>query len=257
MGHTSIQQETMTDLVNTLRKIPQHRQKSEEWLNQRKGYLTSSDAATALGINPYEKPVGLLFKKCNAGKPFTGNIATRWGEKYEDEAIEKYCAATGNTTNEFGLIPLVDVYKLINKQYLEGAEILAGSPDGIAINREGEPILLEVKCPFRRKIKPGYCPGYYVPQVQLNMYICNTQKADFIEYSPDKSGGNNFTMNIVHFTRDDAWLNRNIPIIVDFWKEVLHYRSCGIETHPDFEKHRYVEPPIKEIEKVQCMLTDD
>ena len=61
-------------------------QKSEEWLALRGNMLTASDAATAIGKNKYETPEGLLLKKCGLGEKFTGNAATRHGEKYEDEA---------------------------------------------------------------------------------------------------------------------------------------------------------------------------
>ena len=39
-------------------------QRSEAWLALRGNMLTASDAATAIGVNPYEKPEGLILKKC-------------------------------------------------------------------------------------------------------------------------------------------------------------------------------------------------
>ena len=247
------------DYIELLRQIPQHVQKSQEWLEQRKGYLTSSDAATALGINPYEKPVDLLFKKCGAGKPFTGNIATKWGEKYEDEAISMYCSAIGSNNHEFGLIPLTEVFKLREERGMPviryvGSEILAGSPDGIAISATGALVLLEVKCPYRRKIVPGYCPGYYYPQVQLNMYICGLTQADFIEYKPDPVGGDNYTLNIVHYEINEAWLADAVPKIGAFWKSVEYYREHGIETHPEYTKRAYKPPEVVE---PMCLIEED
>jgi len=245
------------DIINTINLIPQHIQKSQEWLNQRKGYLTSSDAATALGINPYEKPVNLLFKKCGEGKPFTGNIATRWGEKYEDEAIDMYCKAMGYKNYEFGLIPLDAVYTNGKTPDFPDSEFLAGSPDGISIpdNDPTRAVLIEVKCPYKRKIKMGYCPEYYYPQVQLNMYICNLQEADFIEYKPDTRGGDDYILNIVHMKRNDEWLRDSIPKLKSFWDSVLHHRIVGIQTHPNYEKLRYKEPPPPV--KMGCLIEED
>ena len=54
-------------------------QKSDEWLALRGKMLTASDAATAIGVNKYETPAGLLLKKCGLGEKFTGNAATRHG----------------------------------------------------------------------------------------------------------------------------------------------------------------------------------
>ena len=61
---------------------------------------------------------------------------------------------------------------------------MAGSPDGIAEDVRGleELILLEVKCPYRRKIVFGKVPDNYYPQIQLNMAIMGINKADYIEY---------------------------------------------------------------------------
>ncbi len=214
--------------IDALLKIPQYEQRSDEWFAQRENKLTSSDAATVLGINPYQKRKEVLFKKCGHDlKPFVGNVATRHGQKYEDEAIEKYCNLTNRTNYNFGLISHEDVYK--NKDYYW----LAGSPDGIAIdsdNHSGKPILLEVKCPYRRTIIPGKIPEYYVPQVQLNMFICDLELADFIEYKPPS------TLNIVRLERDDEWLKKNIPILEKFWKDVEYYRLNDITKHPEFPK---------------------
>ena len=255
--------------IKALNAIPQNAQKSQAWLDQRKKYLTSSDAGTALGLNPYQKPEELLFSKCGAGKPFSGNEATRWGEKYEDEAIEMYCDCMGMVQNEFGLIPSDEVPRNPETDIIyPDSEFLAGSPDGIALPVEnledGDAVLLEVKCPMRRKIKMGYCPNYYFPQVQLNMYICNVKKAAFIEYKPAHKL-EQITLNIVHYTRDDSWLSENIPKLKAFWDTVLYYRKVGIDKHPDYIKYAWTAERSKALlEKEEaakrpqkCMLGDD
>jgi len=226
----------MEDVINNkieeLLKLPQHEQRSPEWFEQRKDKLTSSDAATVLGINPYQKPYEVLFKKCGLDlKPFVGNIATRHGQKYEDEAIKKYCKITGYKNYDFGLLCHRDIH--LNEDYYW----LAGSPDGIVQDSscpEKEPVLLEVKCPYRRKIKMGIIPEYYYPQVQFNLYITGLKTADFIEYLPPN------TMNIVRVKIDLQWINENIKILEKFWKDVEHHRKVGLEGHPKFPKKKKV-----------------
>tara|TARA_B100000035_G_scaffold315141_1_gene334081 strand:+ start:1756 stop:2490 length:735 start_codon:yes stop_codon:yes gene_type:complete len=212
--------------IDKLLKIPQYEQRSDMWFKQRENKLTSSDAGTVLNLNPYQKPHEVLFKKCGHDlKPFVGNIATKHGQMYEDEAIEKYCRLTGQVNYNFGLISHEDVYNTDEYYWM------AGSPDGICIskdNLESEPVLLEVKCPYRRKIKIGKIPEYYIPQVQLNLFICNLNVADFIEYIPPK------TMNIVRVYKDQQWLDKNVPILEAFWKEVEFYRNNDIKNHPKF-----------------------
>jgi putative phage-type endonuclease len=203
--------------------IPQYEQRTPEWFEQRRHRLTSSDAATALGINPYKKPVELLFEKCGCGRPFTGNEATLHGQKYEDECINKYCHVLGKTNVNVGMISFGDLdpirknKKYNNKRY----HFLGGSADGIAIDVHDIElmVMLEAKCPMRRKIKHGHVPEHYYPQVQLNMFILDLEIADFIEYIPNNYGK-----------------MENFPILESFWNEVVEWRKKDITTHPEYQK---------------------
>jgi putative phage-type endonuclease len=237
------------DKINKLLKIPQHEQRSPEWFKQRENRLTSSDAATALGINPYQKATEVLFKKCGHDlHPFVGNVATLHGQKYENEAIEKYCEMTGQINYNFGLISHEDVYN--NKDYYW----LAGSPDGIAISKtdfNAKPVLLEVKCPYKRVIKQGCIPEYYVPQVQLNMFICDLEIADFIEYRPPNE------INIVRVNRDEEWLTENLKKLEIFWKEIEFYRINDIKKHPKFPvKKNILDLTDYQDSNDECDITD-
>ena len=91
-------------IVRELLKQPTHEQRSDEWYKQRNMRLTASDAAAALKMNKYNSREELLFKKCGMSKPFVGNVATRWGQKYEDEAIEIYEKFMGKKVHQFGLL---------------------------------------------------------------------------------------------------------------------------------------------------------
>lgn len=230
--------------LSLLTNIPQHVQKSPEWFKQREGKLTSSDAGTALGLNPYSKPVELLFKKCGAGEGFVGNVATLHGQKYEDEAIEQYCKAMGKVNHEFGCISFDEVVRdndNHSKQvYPNGVYWLAGSTDGIAedVRDKEDLIVLEVKCPYKRKIIYGKCPEYYYPQVQLNMAILNIEKADFIEYRPPMYN-DPMELNIVRINRDRNWFDVNVPIMEKLWKDVEYWRTQDIKTHPEYYNFKY------------------
>ena len=216
--------------IEFLLDLEQYEQRSNEWFEQRKNHLTSSDAASILGINPYSKYEDVLFDKCGISKEFKGNVATLHGQKYEDSAIELYSRTIGVKNYNFGLITYDQVHKE-KETYNSEYSFLAGSPDGISeFDDLSETILLEVKCPYRRKIKMGEIPKYYVPQVQLNMFICDLEVADFIEYKPPD------VLNIVRINRDDEWLNENLPKLKNFWDEVKYYREVGIEKHPKYKK---------------------
>ena len=212
----------MNEQVQNLLKIPQHIQRSPEWFAQRNGAITASDLPTVLKENDYKSPWTLLLDKCDSNpKPFVGNEATRWGTYYEDTAIEKYSELRGKEVLAFGL--------LIHPEY----SWLGGSPDGITTDG----ILIEVKCPFKRKIVMGEIPHHYLAQVLLNLEICNLEIAHFIEYIPGKSD-TDFQMNIVEIMRDREWFSSKLPEMKEFWDSVVKYREIGIDKHPKYAAYK-------------------
>ncbi len=229
-----------------LKDLPNHIQGSNSWLEQRKGKLTSSDIATALGINPFKKAVELLLEKCGAGKTFTGNESTEHGHKYESEAIGKYEALMLKENHTFGMISFADLdpiraTKESSQKYIDPKyHFLGGSPDGISIDKvltdESMLTQVEVKCPLRRKIKHGQIPEYYFPQVQMNMFIMDLEVTDFIEYIPSATG-KSVEINIVRIFRDDDWFDSVFYILEKFWTDVKYWRTKDITTHPDYDKY--------------------
>lgn len=188
-------------------------QRSEEWLKLRGNMLTASDAATAIGLNPYEKPNDLILKKCGL-KKFDGNAATFHGNKYEDIARDIYCEKYGEVCHEIGLHP--------HPKYTW----LGGSPDGITESGK----LVEIKCPLRRKITPEV-PVYYMPQIQLLLEILNLEEAVFIQYKPAEiawPGPEEFVVTEV--ARDRGWFEKYLPIMDEFWKKVLWHRENGCDS---------------------------
>lgn len=216
-------EEPICPQVQYLMSLPKHEQRSPEWFEERKNKLTSSDVDSVLGTNKYSNSDEVLFKKCGIAVPFVGNEATRHGQKYEDEAIEHYCKLYNKRNYSFGLIPHPTI------------SWLGGSPDDIT--HDG--IVIEVKCPLRRKIKMGEIPAHYINQIRMNMEICNLDRGVFIEYRPSfMNKDNQPILNIVHIERDPEWFPSIYPVLELFWKRVEHYRKEGIESHPDYIYHQ-------------------
>jgi putative phage-type endonuclease len=212
----------VNDKVQALLAIPQFEQRTPEWFAQRQGAVTASDMATVLQENKYKTPWSLLLDKCDANpKPFIGNEATRWGAYYEDIAIEKYCELRNKKVLSFGL--------LIHPDY----PFLGGSVDGLTTDG----IVIEVKCPFKRKIVMGEVPHHYLAQVLLNLEICDLEIAHFIEYIPGNSD-DDFQMNIVEVKRDREWFAKRLPEMKAFWESVEKYRSIGIDKHPKYSSYK-------------------
>jgi putative phage-type endonuclease len=199
-------------------------QKSQEWLDLRGNMLTASDCATAIGLNHYETPFDLLLKKCGKGPVFTGNEATRHGEKYEDEARILYEQRHNEVVHEIGLCP--------HPKYTW----LGGSPDGVSESGK----LVEIKCPMSRDIGNGDVPVHYMPQLQMCMEILDLEEADFIQYKPAETNWprpEEFT--VVNVKRDREWWEKYFPVMEEFWQKVLYHREHGIEVpEPKVRKPR-------------------
>lgn len=241
-----MENEDIDPRVKILTLIPQYDQRTTEWYAQRENAITASDIPTVLGENSYKSVWSLLQDKCNANpKPFLGNEATRWGNHYEDIAIEKYSSLRNKKVLSFGL--------LIHPDH----DWLGGSPDGITTDG----ILLEVKCPMRRKIVMGEVPHHYLSQVLLNLEICNLELAHFIEFIPGKDDGGNideYIINIVEVKRDREWFSKELPKMREFWEQVIKYRKEGIETHPKYQKTQERRAKAKDKkEKLEALKDSD
>ena len=177
----------MIEQVRKLQDIYQPPQRSEEWFKLRKGKVTASSAASLLIreskiISPYVKEFGLsedlidnapanpyssekeyILNKCGH-RAFTGSAATYWGTMLEQVATDIYCRRERKSIIEFGLLPHPTI------------PFIAASPDGIT----PKGIMLEIKCPFRRKIT-GIPPFYYWVQMQLQLEVADLKKCDFLE----------------------------------------------------------------------------
>ena len=216
-------------------------QKSKEWLSLRGTMLTASDAATAIGDNPYEKPNGLILKKCGFNK-FSGNAATRWGEKYEDEAREIYEEKYNEKAHELGLVQ--------HPNYCW----LGGSADGVCESGK----LIEIKCPMRRKIIPGEIPHHYIAQVQLLMEILNLEECDFIQYMPeDLTWPKPPVFEVVNIKRDREWFEEKLPIMDELWKRVIWYREDITRCEDLHPKKRNIKKREKKVPDYTNIPSDD
>lgn len=181
----------MHEQVKRLLELPKYEQKSEEWFKQRNGKFTASSISSVLKMdhnatfdyieqykldpneiirpdkcaNQYTSKEQFFYNKCTSA-PFTGNIATFWGQKYEQVVADIYSVNHNVKLYEFGLIE--------HPEY----NWMGASPDGIT--EDG--IMLEIKCPSRRKIT-GIAPFYYYIQCQIQMETCNLDYCDFVEYN--------------------------------------------------------------------------
>jgi putative phage-type endonuclease len=168
------------DKIYYLKNVPQPEQRTKAWFDMRNNMITASSAATALGENPYEKVDGFVMEKV-FGREFMDNEFVHHGKKYESVATMLYEHLKNQKVDEYGLIQ--------HAKY----SFLGASPDGICtkytldgeINLKNYGRMVEIKCPYRRKINMDgdidnhICPHYYWIQIQLQLECCDLEYCDF------------------------------------------------------------------------------
>lgn len=152
--------------LGDLQRLPVVEQRTPEWYDMRQGMMTASDLAQALGKGKFATQKDFFVKKSGyETQTFDYSLPPlKWGTMYEPVATAFYEHVTRKKVHEFGLLkhPALDWFGC--------------SPDGIT--EDG--IMLEIKCPYRRKIT-GEVPQQYYYQVQGQLEVCGLQECDFLE----------------------------------------------------------------------------
>lgn len=153
-------------LVNIL-KIPKIEQKSPEWYEARHKIISASDFAQALGEGKFGTQRDLIIKKVDPPEYGTlNNPFFEWGNMFEQVASDIYAKMHNVEIHEFGLLRHPHI------------SYAGASPDGISENG----IMLEIKCPLKRKITPGAdVPTQYYYQIQGQLDVCDLDECDYFE----------------------------------------------------------------------------
>ena len=151
--------------LKDLKMAPLIKQRSPEWYELRKNRLTASDTFDAIANNNLllaKKKAGIYIDDINLSKV----PPIKWGTMFENMATRSYSQKNSNIkVNEFGLIPDKNL------------EHYGASPDGIS--ELG--IMIEIKCPYARKIVDGYIPPKYYTQMQGQLAVCDLEECDYVE----------------------------------------------------------------------------
>lgn len=151
--------------VEELKKLPVVEQRSEEWYRIRDNMITASDFGQALGVGKFGSTKDFYIKKCGYQEPppFYGASLSH-GIRYEPVATRAYEIKMNTKVHEFGLLQHPDL------------KFLGASPDGITDHG----IMLEIKCPFKRKID-GKIVDQYLYQMQGQLDVCKLDVCHFLE----------------------------------------------------------------------------
>jgi hypothetical protein len=150
-------------------------QRSLQWYEDMKTMLTASEFSKLFsGELTYGR---LVFSKVNP-EPRNNRLAittefmlpTDWGIRFEP-VIKSYLEKLWNCT-------IYDSGRLRHDEHKNGA-----SPDGIIIETNSEKYgrLVEIKCPYSRKIENKKIPEDYWIQMQIQMEVTNLMECEFVE----------------------------------------------------------------------------
>ena len=180
-------------------------QRTKAWHSARAGKLTASNLAGVLGLSQFCSRSESYDRLMGRSK-FEGNDATRWGSANEQNGINAYQTRTGNLVEPTGLWTHTDYMWL------------AGSPDGL-IGSEG---MLEVKCPYFKKVPHQEIPIYYYIQILACLEMTRREWCDYVCWTP-----NNGT-SMFRVTRDQELFDFLLP----WWGQVYSCLQRGVEQLP-------------------------
>ena len=138
-------------------------QRTEAWVKARQHTIGASEISALTGASPFETPASLLHKKLHP-PDLSKNIACAWGKLFEPFA-RAYLEWEHNTYIFGNTISL----NLAKDHPLYGK--VTCSPDGYFQAPDGSMVLLEFKCPFKRKIAVHKTPACYRDQVQTGLAL--------------------------------------------------------------------------------------
>lgn len=203
-------------------------QNSPEWFEARRGIVTDSSVGAILGNDPYRTRAdvmrAMVREFVGVESEFTGNIATEYGKRHEDQAAE-----------EFAMV--LDV-ELRPGGFFTREDWAGASPDRLI----GDDALLEIKCPFslrdakkRAPFKGLLAQAHYYDQMQFHLWVTGRRIAYFWEWCPADSY--NLRTGI-----DPAWLDASLPKLRQFYAEYLDERESNAAIHCEPLRHEIDTP---------------
>jgi putative phage-type endonuclease len=153
--------------LQLLQNLPKLEQRTPAWYDARNNMITASDYAQSVGFGKFGTQKQFFEKKCGyeVDKFDSTMPALKWGIMFEPVAAAAYSMKNeGVVVHDFGLLRHPKIGHL------------GASPDGIS--ELG--IMIEIKCPWRRKIT-GDIPLQYYYQMQGQLDVCGLDECDYLE----------------------------------------------------------------------------
>lgn len=177
-----------------------------QWLEVRQGGIGSSDAATAVGLNPYKSPLELWMEKTGRIKPEAESPGMDdpryWGTLLEPFVADSYQQKTGRKVRR---VNAVLQHPTFNFMLANIDREVVGSPDVqiLECKTAGE---------FGSRLWRDGVPEYVQLQVQHQLAVTNKQAADVAVLLCGQQ------LEIHRIERDDDLVARLILLETKFWE---------------------------------------
>jgi len=167
---------------------------------------------------------------------------TKHGNKYEDEARDLYIHK--EFTSKGVECKSIDIGFVKHPHYKD----MGASPDGLLLFKDREPILLEIKCPYRVHESRGQLErsnmNKYSAQMQLQMHVMGVHRCHFVQFNP----GTDELISDMVFIDPDFMKN---PIFPQFIADVQARKTHPLEPL-DSQKSKKRAPPKSKARKVRA-----
>ena len=170
-------------------ELPNLEQGSDEWRRWRKGVIGASEAPTIMNENRWQSAQFLLDEKLGLKPEFTGNAATREGNRLEEvarrELAKMYRIQLEPTVIQDGEVPYFAAsLDAIDKQHRQVFEIKCGAKayEIVATKKE--------------------VPSYYFGQLQHILMITQLDKIVYAAYRPYSQ------LITIEIGRNDSYISR-------------------------------------------------
>jgi putative phage-type endonuclease len=212
------------------------------WRQERKYRISASQAHRIAHAKTVEKSLEYFL---DDGKNIEHLAPVQYGRETEPIAKQEYEKRTGRKIEPSGLVVSAE------------NPWICASPDGIVERRNGEKMVLEIKCPFSCRDKPLIDVPYldinglkknhaYFTQVQLQMYCCELKTAHFFVY------GGNGNWNLSTVERDDVFLKGLIGRLEKLYFETLLPELVSRRTSPEQGTEEFAMKREREIDETDA-----
>ncbi len=190
---------------NALRLVSTKGLEREDWLSVRKQGIGSSDASSAVGLNPYKSPLELWMEKTGRAENDVSNDAAYWGTTLEPIVAQEYSLRSGFKVRRVNAV----------LQHPSVPFMLANLDREIVAHPEGAGIL-ECKTAghYSAKHWEDGVPEWYQLQVLHQLAVTGRKWADVAVLI----GGQDF--RIFRINRDEDMISNLVQLEREFWKLV-------------------------------------